>query len=88
MANEQKNEAPETKQVQTGIDFHDLVLARNVIQVASKRGAFTDPNEFRQIGDLYAKLDTFIKSVEAAQADAKQEDTEASEAVETDTKQD
>ena len=88
MANEQKNEAPETKQVQTGIDFHDLVLARNVIQVASKRGAFTDPNEFCQIGDLYAKLDTFIKSVEAAQADAKQEDTEASEAVETDTKQD
>lgn len=73
MTNE-TNSAPEqeTSPVDTGIGINDLILARNVIQVASKRGAFTDPNEYREIGQLFQKLDAFVKQVEAQVAEQKE----------------
>lgn len=86
MADEQKNKAPEAEQteqqIQTGISFNDLVIARNVIQIASQRGAFTDPKEYQEIGALYRKLDNFVTSVQE-QAQAQKEAEEAK-----DTKED
>ena len=82
MAEEQKNTASE-QQVDTGINFNDLVLARNIIHIASERGAFTDPNEYREIGQLYSKLDTFIKGVQE-QAKAKEEEASKAEKKDTD----
>ena len=87
MAKEQKSkgsatEQAESQQMQTGIDFNDLRLARNVIHIASQRGAFTDPKEYQQIGQLYTKLDNFISSVEAQVAESKEsqkEDAESSD---------
>lgn len=87
MAKEQKNKASNvSEQMQTGITFNDLVLARNVIQVASQRGAFTDPKEYQEIGALYQKLDTFISSVQKQAQAAKAE--EASDKDTEDTKED
>lgn len=79
MSNEENKTATEDQQIETGIGYNDLVLARNVIQIASKRGAFTDPNEYREIGELFQKFDRFVKSVEAQVAEQK-EDKEASTA--------
>lgn len=79
MTQEQKSEASaQTEQMQTGIEFSDLVLARNIIQVASQRGAFTDPKEFQEIGKLFQKLDTFVKAIEAQHSkETAKEDAEA-----------
>ena len=42
------------------ISLNDLVMCRNIIHVASKRGAFS-AEEFSDIGGVYNKLDTFLK---------------------------
>lgn len=82
---EKQKQATSEQQIDTGIGFNDLVLARNIIQVASERGAFTDPNEYREIGLLFQKLDTFIKGV---QAQAKEQEEKSSEEKQKDTNKD
>lgn len=42
------------------ISLNDLVMCRNIIHVASKRGAFS-AEEFSDIGGVYNKLDSFLK---------------------------
>lgn len=80
MTNE-TNTVPNEAQVpvDTGIGINDLVLARNIIQVASKRGAFTDPTEYQEIGKLFNKLDAFITGVEDQVAKQKQDADESAD---------
>ena len=42
------------------ITLNDLVMLRNIINVASKRGAFS-AEEFSDIGAIYNKVDSFLK---------------------------
>jgi hypothetical protein len=42
------------------ITLNDLVMMRNIINVASKRGAFS-AEEFSDIGAIYNKVDSFLK---------------------------
>jgi len=42
------------------ITLNDLVLLRNIVNVASKRGAFS-AEEFSDIGAVYNKIDSFLK---------------------------
>lgn len=42
------------------ITLNDLVMCRNLIHIASKRGAFS-AEEFSEIGLVYNKVDSFLK---------------------------
>lgn len=46
--------------LENSITLNDLVLLRNIVNVASKRGAFS-AEEFVDIGTVYNKIDTFLK---------------------------
>ena len=46
--------------VANSITLNDLVMMRNIINVASKRGAFS-AEEFSDIGAIYNKVDSFLK---------------------------
>lgn len=48
------------------ITVNDLVALRNIIDLASSRGAFQG-SELRQIGEVYDRLSQFLEAV-AAQA--------------------
>ena len=54
------------------ITLNDLVMCRNLIHIASKRGAFS-AEEFSEIGSVYNKIDTFLKK------NIKQDTSETSE---------
>lgn len=58
----------------------DLAVIKNIIEVASERGAFRAP-ELATVGTVYTKLAAFIegvvKNAEAAQADEAQPQGEA-----------
>ena len=41
------------------ISLNDLASIRNIISVASRRGAF-EASEFEEIGKVYTKLDNFL----------------------------
>lgn len=43
-----------------GITLNDLVKIRNIINIASRRGAFS-ADEFKDIGEVYTRLDEFLK---------------------------
>ena len=43
-----------------GITLNDLVKIRNIIDIASRRGAFS-ADEFKDIGEVYTRLDEFLK---------------------------
>ena len=43
-----------------GITLNDLVKLRNIINIASRRGAFS-ADEFKEIGEVYTQLDGFLK---------------------------
>lgn len=60
------------------LDIQDLAQLRNIINVASQRGAFK-PEEFSVVGATYTKLNDFITSVTAQSALAKESasDTDA-----------
>lgn len=45
----------------TGLTLQDLVLVVQIIQLGSQRGAFR-AEEFQQVGELYTRLITFLKS--------------------------
>lgn len=46
--------------LENSITLNDLAMLRNIINVASKRGAF-GAEEFSNIGIVYNKIDTFLK---------------------------
>jgi len=58
------------------LTVQDLVNLRNIIDVASQRGAFR-ANEFAVVGSTYNRLNDFINSV-APQPSEKDEETEES----------
>tara|TARA_B100001559_G_C16491998_1_gene618855 strand:- start:1178 stop:1438 length:261 start_codon:yes stop_codon:yes gene_type:complete len=47
--------------LETSITLNDLVMLRNIVNVASKRGAFS-AEEFSDIGAVYNKIDNFLKT--------------------------
>lgn len=58
------------------LTINDLVTLRNVIDLASTRGAFR-ANELSEVGEVYNRLNQFVDaSVAAAQA---QQETQAAE---------
>ena len=46
----------------------DLAAIKQIIDVASSRGAFK-PNEMMTVGQTYSKLELFLNAVSAAQTD-------------------
>lgn len=58
-------------QEQGGADLtvQDLSALKQIIDVASQRGAFK-PNEMVTVGQTYAKLETFLQAIAAQQAGA------------------
>ena len=63
--------------MENSITLNDLVLLRNIVNVASKRGAFS-AEEFSDIGAVYNKIDKFLKLNLK-----KMEDSEEKESTET-----
>lgn len=49
------------------LNINDLMAMRNLIDVVSKRGAF-QANELSSVGVLFDKLNAFLESVQAQQA--------------------
>ena len=57
---ETETQTQQTSGLENSITLNDLVLLRNIVNVASKRGAFS-AEEFSDIGAVYNKIDTFLK---------------------------
>ena len=51
------------------ITIADLDLLRQIVDLASSRGAFRGP-ELKQVGEVYDKLTRFLEQAVAAQKDA------------------
>jgi hypothetical protein len=56
--------------MENNITVADLNLLRNIIDLASRRGAF-QASEMKQIGEVYDKLNQFLEAV-VAQAQAQE----------------
>jgi hypothetical protein len=76
---EDKNEEVEDAATQTAapeagpeLTVNDLSQIKQVIDVASQRGAFK-PNEMVSVGTIYSKLETFLAAVSAQQEQSKGE---------------
>lgn len=54
------NTSAEVSSDNVNITLNDLLLVRNIINVASRRGAFS-AEEFSTIGTVYNKVDGFLK---------------------------
>jgi hypothetical protein len=70
MTDEVQTPQPEQEQTQTAeatqpgadLNVNDLVALRNIMDVASQRGAFK-ASELEMVGKVYNKLNTFLESV-------------------------
>jgi len=60
MENQTQTQTQTEGGLENSITLNDLVLLRNIVNVASKRGAFS-AEEFVDIGTVYNKIDTFLK---------------------------
>lgn len=70
----------ETKQPEApSVTVNDLRAARDIIAIASKRGAFTEPQEYKVIGDIYDKLHAFVSYIDQEEAKAKEAEEQAEE---------
>lgn len=58
--------APKQEQPGTELTINDLTALKQIIDVASQRGAFK-PNEMMTVGSTYNKLETFLSAVAAQQ---------------------
>lgn len=67
--------------MENNITVADLNLLKNIIDLASTRGAFRAA-EMKQIGEVYEKLETFLESV-VAQAAAQEAELQNAQAGET-----
>ena len=81
MADKQKTAAPE--QTAPSVTVNDLVNVYNIIDLASKRGAF-QANELSSVGAVANKVKEFVDHVQAAQKAA----AEAAEGKDADVKPD
>lgn len=77
METETQTQTETINSMETSITLNDLVLLRNIVNVASKRGAFS-AEEFSDIGAVYNKIDKFLKLNLK-----KMEDSEEKESTET-----
>lgn len=50
----------ENEEDRTSINLNDLASLRNIVSVASRRGAF-GAEEFEDVGKVFTKLDNFLK---------------------------
>ena len=50
----------EVEDKEKNISLNDLASLRNIVNVASRRGAF-GAEEFEDVGKIYSKLDNFLK---------------------------
>jgi translation initiation factor IF-2 len=64
MSNETKS--PEAQQPAAELTVQDLGAIKQIIDVASQRGAFK-PNEMVVVGQTYAKLEAFLNAVKTQQ---------------------
>ncbi len=71
MADKQKTAAPEAPQAPS-VSVNDLVNVYNIIDLASKRGAF-QANELSSVGAVANKVKEFVDHVQAAQKAAADE---------------
>ena len=62
-----KVEQPQVQPQNAELTVQDLASIRQVIDVASQRGAFK-PNEMVVVGTVYSKLEAFLAVVQAQQA--------------------
>lgn len=60
--------APEVQQP-PGLDLQDLALMLSLINISIKRGTF-EPNELREVLDVFDKLQNFLQFQAKLQADA------------------
>jgi hypothetical protein len=63
--------APQAEAQGPDLTVQDLQAIKNIIDVASQRGAFK-PNEMMTVGQTYNKLEQFLAAVAAQQAQAPQ----------------
>ena len=73
--NQEATEQVTDEASQVGLGITDLRIFKEVIDVASARGAFK-ADEFATIGDAYGRLSTFLATVDQANAPAEDEATE------------
>lgn len=64
--------------LENSITLNDLVLLRNIVNVASKRGAFS-AEEFVDIGTVYNKVDNFLKMNLKKMEEPEEEDKSSTE---------
>lgn len=63
----QAEAATEAQQQAADLTVNDLLALKQIIDVASQRGAFK-ANEMAVVGTTYNKLETFLNAVQAQQA--------------------
>jgi hypothetical protein len=68
-------------QTPDSISLNDLNLLRNIVDLASQRGAFRG-NELTQVGTVYDKLNVFLNFVAEQQAAQAEDQEEAVDEVE------
>jgi hypothetical protein len=59
--------AQEAQQASADLNISDLVALKNIIEVASQRGAFK-ATELEAVGKTFNKLNTFLESVAKKEA--------------------
>jgi uncharacterized protein (DUF697 family) len=70
----QEQEAPISNEAaQVGLGITDLRVFKEVIDVASARGAFK-ADEFATIGDAYGRLSTFLTTIDTASTETTDEE--------------
>lgn len=65
----QATDAAESTQNQAELTVQDLAALKQIIDIASQRGAFR-PNEMVAVGQTYTKLETFLNAVSASQGES------------------
>ena len=71
MSEETTNTVDKAEQAPAELTVQDLGSIKQIIDVASQRGAFK-PNEMMTVGQVYTKLDTFLAAVQKQQQENQQ----------------
>jgi len=66
---EETAETAAENQNQAELTVQDLAAIKQIIDLASQRGAFR-PNEMVAVGQTYSKLETFLNAVSSSQGEA------------------
>lgn len=66
---EETAETAAENQNQAELTVQDLAAIKQIIDLASQRGAFR-PNEMVAVGQTYSKLETFLNAVGSSQGEA------------------